>query len=101
MGRFVNSETGVVVSVADDKDSRFAGPLWQTEDEAAAAAEAAADGYASMKVADLKAELERRNADRDEDAQITVEGTGKNGAVLGKDIAAALEADDAASDDDA
>jgi hypothetical protein len=28
MGRFVNSETGVVVSVADDKDERFASPLW-------------------------------------------------------------------------
>lgn len=31
MGRFVNSETGVVVSVADDKDERFAEPLWTAE----------------------------------------------------------------------
>ena len=31
MGRFVNSETGVVVSVADHKDERFAAPLWTSE----------------------------------------------------------------------
>lgn len=31
MGRFVNSETGVVVSVADDKDERFSGGLWSAE----------------------------------------------------------------------
>ena len=29
MSRFTNSETGVVVSVADDKDERFASPLWE------------------------------------------------------------------------
>ena len=33
MGRFVNSETGVVVSVADDKDERFTSPLWEAEAE--------------------------------------------------------------------
>lgn len=33
MSRFVNSETGVVVSVADDKDGRFASPLWEAQAE--------------------------------------------------------------------
>lgn len=37
MGRFANSETGVVVSVADDKDERFSSPLWNAEGEAKAA----------------------------------------------------------------
>jgi len=32
MGRFIHSETGVVVSVADDKDERFAAPLWAAHD---------------------------------------------------------------------
>lgn len=36
MGRFVNSKTGVVVSVADDKDERFAAPLWRAYDGSAA-----------------------------------------------------------------
>ena len=92
--RYRNVNSGAIVDVREDKvlDSS-----WETYDGESSAPE----GYAAMKVADLKAELERRNADRDEDAQITVEGTGKNGAVLGKDIAAALDADDATSDDDA
>jgi hypothetical protein len=96
MSRFRNLKTGVVVSVADNKDSRFASGWESYNGESVEAT-----GYQDMKIADLKAELERRNAERDEDGQIQVEGTGKNGAVLGKDIAAALEADDAASDDDA
>ena len=31
MGRFVNTETKVVVTVADEKDDRFASPLWSRE----------------------------------------------------------------------
>jgi hypothetical protein len=37
MSRFVNSETGVVVSVADDKDERFSPPLWEKAPTAKAA----------------------------------------------------------------
>jgi hypothetical protein len=29
MSRFLNTETKVVISVADDKDDRFASPLWE------------------------------------------------------------------------
>lgn len=92
--RYRNVNSGALVSVRDDKvmDSS-----WESLDGEPAAE---ASRYEGMKVADLKAELERRNADRDEDGQILVEGSGKNGAVVGKDIIAALEADDAASTDD-
>jgi hypothetical protein len=31
MGRFVNTETKVVVVVADEKDDRFTSPLWARE----------------------------------------------------------------------
>lgn len=96
MMRYRNVNSGALVSVRDDK---VLGSEWETYDGESSSSEDS--GYAGMKVADLKAELERRNADRDEESQIEVEGTGKNGAVLGKDIAAALEADDAASSDDA
>jgi hypothetical protein len=44
-------------------------------------------GYAGMRVPDLKAELEKRNVDREEDALLPVDG--KKG-----DLVAALEADD-------
>jgi hypothetical protein len=47
MSRFVNSETGVVVSVADDKDERFASPLWEAQ-----AAEKAAPKRAASKSSD-------------------------------------------------
>jgi hypothetical protein len=33
MGRFKNTETDVVVVVSDDKDERFASPLWVAESE--------------------------------------------------------------------
>lgn len=44
-------------------------------------------GYQSMKVADLKAEIARRNADRDEADRISTDGKKA-------DLVAALEADD-------
>lgn len=47
--------------------------------------------YSSMKVADLKAEIEKRNADREDDAKLSDEG---NKAAL----IAVLDADDAAAD---
>lgn len=50
-----------------------------------------AGGYSRMKKAELEAEVANRNEDRDEDAQIVVEGKGNV-----PDLIAALEADDAA-----
>lgn len=47
MSRFVNSETGVVVSVADDKDGRFASPLWAAEGSGKPAPKRAATKSAS------------------------------------------------------
>lgn len=46
--------------------------------------------YETSRAADLKAEIDRRNADRDEDSKIVPVGR------KGSDYAAALEADDAA-----
>lgn len=50
-------------------------------------------GYADMKAADLKAEIEKRNADREDDAKLSTKG---NKATL----VAALEADDSSDEDD-
>jgi len=33
MGRFRNTATGAVVSVADEKDGRFDNPEWESADE--------------------------------------------------------------------
>ncbi|MCX5119220.1 SAP domain-containing protein [Micromonospora sp. NBC_00362] len=87
MGRFVNTENKVVVSVADHKDKRFASPLWEayTGSDSAPAAE----GYEALTVPKLKAEIERRNADRDEADRVSSEGRKP-------DLVAALEADDKA-----
>lgn len=52
--------------------------------------------YAGQNKDVLAAEVERRNADRDEEDQIEVEGTGRDGNVLKDDLVAALEADDEA-----
>jgi hypothetical protein len=51
-----------------------------------------AEGYAAMKVADLKAEIESRNEGRDEDDLLSVEGRKD-------DLVASLEADDASKSD--
>jgi hypothetical protein len=85
MGRFRNSQTGVVVSVADSKDDRFAAPLWRIHD--GSDARDGAEGYEAMKVAELKAEIERRNEDRDEVDLIPVDGKKA-------DLVAALQLDD-------
>lgn len=50
--------------------------------------------YDEWSKAELEAELDRRNEARDEDSQIVVEGTGKDGNVLKADLVLALEADD-------
>lgn len=47
-------------------------------------------GYSAQRVGDLKAEIERRNADRDPESQLSSEG---NKA----DLVAVLEADDASA----
>ncbi len=83
MARFQNATTGIVVSVADEKDGRFAPDAWSRLDEAPKAA-----GYGARKVDELKAEIARRNAGRDEADQLPADG--KKG-----ELVAALEADDA------
>lgn len=50
--------------------------------------------YDDQTVSELKAEVERRNADRDEEDQIAVEGTGSGGNVTKPDLVAELEYDD-------
>lgn len=87
MGRFVNTENNVVVSVADHKDSRFESPLWRSHDGSDSSP--AAEGYEAMTVPKLKAEIERRNEGRDEPRLVPTEGKKA-------DLIAALEADDAA-----
>ncbi len=83
MARFKNKRNGVIVSVADHKADRF-GVDWEPLDEVAAPA-----GYSAQKVADLQAEIGRRNAERDEADQLSTEGKKA-------DLIATLEADDAA-----
>lgn len=72
--------------IADQIDNPKA---WATGDESVPEPEASP--YDSMKPAELKAEVERRNAGRDADVQI--EPDGKSAAAL----VAALKADDAAA----
>lgn len=84
MARFQNIKTHVIVSVADEKAHRFDSPDWSP----LGAPAASASGYGGQKVAELRAEIDRRNEDRDEDAKLSTEG---NKAAL----IATLEADDA------
>lgn len=88
MGRFVNTETKVVVSVADDKDGRFSSPLWRAHDGSSESG-ATGEGYDAMTVPKLKAEIERRNEGRDEADLLSVDGRKP-------DLIATLQADDAA-----
>ncbi|MFI5833208.1 SAP domain-containing protein [Micromonospora sp. NPDC051300] len=97
MGRFVNSQTGVIVTVADHKDNRFAAPLWRVDDGSAPgstpaagpAGSESAGGYDGLKVDDLKAEIERRNTGRDTADLLSTEGRKA-------DLVAVLVADDTA-----
>lgn len=54
------------------------------------------EDYTAWKVTDLEAEVTDRNKEREDDALIQVEGTGKDGKVLKTDLVSALVADDAA-----
>lgn len=65
-------------------------PKWVKVDDGAFDDDSADGGYHSMRKADLEQEVANRNADRDEDNQVVVDGKGTV-----KDLIAALEADDA------
>lgn len=71
---------------------------WSTDDDAPSGDSDSTDvddkGYASLKVADLKAEIEKRNDGREDDAKLSTEGNKG-------DLVAALEADDAKASDEA
>lgn len=83
----LTNEAGAIVDVPEEKVARL-GPAWTRIDESAAAA---AEGYGGWKVAELKAEVERRNEGRAEDSLILPEGKTR------ADLIAALEADDEAT----
>lgn len=79
MGRYRHVTSGALVSV---RGGKVLGPEWEPVD-------APSHGYTAMKVADLRAELGRRNEDREGDALLPTDG---NKA----DLIATLEADDEA-----
>ena len=81
MARYTHIVSGARVQVRDDKvmDSSWE----RTESDSGTTAE----GYEALKVADLKAEIERRNDGREESDRLS--GEGKKA-----DLIAALQADD-------
>lgn len=92
MAKFTNNTTGMVVSVADEKASRF-GSGWTREGDAPATPDdevTGAGGYADTKVDDLKAEIERRNEGRGDADRLSTTG-------VKADLIAALQADDDAN----
>lgn len=87
MPRLRNTVTGVVVNVSDATAARL-GPGYRPLDAHKPAADTKPGGdYARMTVARLRAEIERRNAGRDEDDRLPADGKKA-------DLVAALEADD-------
>lgn len=82
MARYIHKVSGARVQVRDDKvmDSS-----WERADGSATEPE----GYDAMTVPKLKAEIERRNENRAEDALLSTEGRKA-------DLIAVLEADDSA-----
>lgn len=79
MTRYRNKTTGSIVRV-DDATAATLGTEYVRADEATG-------GYADMKVADLRAEIERRNTGRDEADRLPDDGRKA-------DLIAVLEADD-------
>lgn len=79
MTRYRNKTTGSIVRV-DDATAATLGTEYVKADESAG-------GYADMKVADLRAEIERRNTGRDEADRLPDDGRKA-------DLIAVLEADD-------
>ena len=80
MARYIHKVSGARVQVRDDKvmDSS-----WEPYD----GSDSGGEGYEAMKVAELRAEIERRNADRDEADQVPTDGKKA-------DLVAALQLDD-------
>lgn len=85
----LTAPNGALVEVSEEKGKRL---LKQGYKPRGAASDSTSP-HASKKVADLKAEIDRRNEGRDEADLLSVEG---NKA----DLVATLDADDAASGDD-
>ena len=83
MARYVHKVSGARVQVRDDKvmDSS-----WDPYD--GSTSNQGAEGYEAMKVADLKAEIERRNEGREDADLLTADGKKA-------DLVAVLQADDA------
>lgn len=81
MPRLRNPRTGVLVNVSDATAERLRAGGYRPADEPTGG------GYAAMKVADLKAEIERRNKDRLAADQLPDDGRKA-------DLIAALETDD-------
>ena len=79
MGRFRNTATGVTVSVADGKDLRFADG-WESVGARKAAVK-------TQTVAELRAEIKRRNEGRDEADLLPTDGKKA-------DLISVIEADD-------
>lgn len=88
--RYRNKVTGSIVRV-DDATAKTLGAEYQ-QAEGRTPPGASTTGYAAMKVADLQAEVERRNEGRDEADRLSPEGKKA-------DLVAVLEADDAAARD--
>lgn len=80
MPRLRKTASGVVVNVDDETAARLSG--YEPADESAG-------GYSQMRVAELRAEIERRNEGRDEADRLSADGRKA-------DLVAVLEADDAA-----
>jgi len=80
-----------------DVEGEVTADVWDGEaDQADATPSESGAGYGSQSSEDLRAEVDKRNEGREDDAKIQVEGTGANGNVLKADLVKALEADDAA-----
>lgn len=86
MARYIHKVSGARVEVRDDKvmDSS-----WESVADDSGPAGGGAGGYEGMKVADLKAEIDRRNEGRGEADLLSSDGKKA-------DLVAVLEADDAA-----
>jgi hypothetical protein len=86
MPRLQSAANGAIVSVSDEIAAAL-GSEWEPLEEASEP-----EGYAALKVADLKAEIQRRNEGRDDADLIPTKGKQA-------ELVAYLEADDAAAAD--
>lgn len=90
MARLI-APNGATVNVSDEKAKRLLGQGYKPHGAAPAAD--SSSPYSSMKVDEIKAEIESRNEGRDEADLLPLEGKKA-------DLVATLDADDAASDDE-